>query len=123
MQRSPRSAWLLGLGALWLSSAALATDYTVADPNGDFTSIQAALDVALAGDTITVHEKGTAYFEKLVFPSSGNAAQGYITLQAASAENPILDGTGVSGSDMVLIDGCSYVKLIGFPINARGRGR
>ena len=116
MQRSSHPYCLLGLSAFWLSSAALATDYTVADPNGDFTSIQAALDVAGAGDTITVHEKGTPYFEKLIFPSSGNTGQGYITLQAASGENPILDGTGVSGSNMVLIIGRSYVKLIGFEI-------
>ncbi len=43
---------LLALGPLAPGPAALATDYTVAESEGDFTSIQAALDVALAADTI-----------------------------------------------------------------------
>ena len=81
---------------------------------GDFPTIQAALNAAAAGDTINVLS-GT-YFEKLSFPHGGSAGGGYITLQAGSGQSPILDGTGVSGSNMVLIDTQSYVKLIGFEI-------
>lgn len=108
------------LGAiLALASAAAsagATVYTVAASGGDFTTIQAALDVAVAGDTISVKEKPTPYFEKLVFPRSGDASSGHITLEAAPGETPVLDGTGVTGDHMVLIDSRSYVKVIGFEI-------
>lgn len=95
---------------------ARATTYTVAESGGDFTVIQDALDVAVAGDVIEVEEKATPYFEKISFPASGSAGSGYITLQAAAGHSPVIDGTGVSGDDMVLIDTRSYVKLIGFEI-------
>ena len=94
-----------------VSSRSGAANYTVP---GDFPTIQAALNAAAAGDTINVLS-GT-YFEKLSFPHGGSAGGGYITLQAGSGQSPILDGTGVSGSNMVLIDTQSYVKLIGFEI-------
>src|SRR5262249_44892368 len=81
---------------------------------GDFTSIQDALDAAQAGDTVTVHAKPTAYFEKVAFPRSGSAGAGSITLRAFPGEQPVLDGTGVPGRDMGLIDPRRYVKVIGF---------
>ncbi|MBP1690151.1 MAG: Por secretion system C-terminal sorting protein, partial [Deltaproteobacteria bacterium] len=96
---------------------AAATVYSVAASGGDFTVIQDALDVALAGDTIEVHEKLTPYFERLVFPRSGSAGGGYITLQAAAGEQPVLDGTGVPGEQsMILIESRSYLKVVGFEI-------
>ena len=81
---------------------------------GDFTTIQSALDIAVAGDTITV--RAGTYNEKIRFASSGNADSGYITLRAFEGETPILSGLNVSGIDMVLIEDRSYVKLIGFEI-------
>ncbi len=96
---------------------ALATVYSVAESGGDFTVIQDALDVALAGDTVLVHEKLGPYFERLVFPRSGSAGGGYITLQAAAGEQPVLDGTGVPGDQsMILIESRSYLKVIGLEI-------
>ena len=97
--------------------AAAATVYTVAASGGDFTVIQDALDAAMPGDTVVVHEKLTPYFERLVFPRSGNAGSGFITLQAAAGEQPILDGTGVAGDQsMILIDSQSYLAVVGFEI-------
>ncbi len=93
-----------------------ATQYVVAASGGDFTSVQAALDVALAGDTILVHAKPTPYVEKIAFPRSGAAAGGFITLQAYPGERPVLDGTGVAGQDMVVVDTKSWVKIAGFEI-------
>jgi cysteine-rich repeat protein len=104
------------LAILLVSATSHATVYTVAEFGGDFTSIQAALDVALAGDTITVKEKATPYFETLIFPRSGSAGAGFITLQASPGEHPVLDGTRVAGTDMVLVDSRSYLKLVGFEI-------
>src|SRR5689334_2705987 len=91
-----------------------AATYDVAANGGDFTAIQPALNVAVAGDTIVVHEQPTPYYEKLVFPRSGDASNGYITLTAAPGEHPVLDGTGVAGEDMILIDTQSWVKIVGF---------
>ncbi|MBI3766962.1 MAG: right-handed parallel beta-helix repeat-containing protein [Deltaproteobacteria bacterium] len=115
-RRHPHAIWALALLAPLHTATSAAATYTVAASGGDFLSIQAALNVAVAGDTVLVQEKPTLYFEKLVFPASGDADAGYITLQAAPGERPVLDGTGVPGADMVLIDSRSYVKLIGFEI-------
>lgn len=112
-----RAVPLLLLALLTLASPAAATVYTVAASGGDFTVVQDALDAAQAGDTVVVHEKPTPYFERLVFPRSGNAGSGFITLQAAPGEQPILDGTGVAGEQsMILIDTKSYLKVVGFEI-------
>ncbi len=106
-------AFLLAL----IPASAIATVYTVAGSGGDFTVIQDALDVAVAGDTVRVHEKLTPYFERLVFPTSGSVGGGYITLEAAPGEQPVLDGTGVPGDQsMILIESKSYLKVIGFEI-------
>lgn len=102
--------------ALAAPSAAAAAVLTVAPAGGDYTSIQAALDVAVAGDTIQVRQGAAPYFEKIVFPRSGNAGSGFISLEAAPGERPVLDGTGVPGADMVRIEGRSWVRLQGFEI-------
>ncbi len=80
---------------------------------GDFSSIQGALDAAGPGDTIEVGSG--IYFEKLVVPASGTLAEPLV-LRAAPGASPILDGTGVVGSNMVLIDTKSYVQIVGFEI-------
>jgi hypothetical protein len=112
----PRAATALAVLALLLARIAPAAEYVVAASGGDFTIIQAALDVAVAGDTVRVREKATPYFEKIVFPRSGDATAGPITLEAAAGEHPILDGTGVPGANMVLIDSKSHVRIVGFEI-------
>ncbi|HXJ36617.1 MAG TPA: right-handed parallel beta-helix repeat-containing protein [Candidatus Eisenbacteria bacterium] len=101
---------LLGASGVW------ATTWVVAAAGGDFTTIQAALDVATAGDTVQVREKATPYFEKLVLPASGNATLGHVALTAFPGEHPILDGTGVAGDDMILVEDKSWVRIAGFEI-------
>jgi len=86
------------------------------DVPGTFSTIQAALDAAGPGDTIEVD--AGVYSEKLEFTSSGTSGGGPITLQAApgAATPPVLDGAGVSGDNMVLVDSRSHVAVIGFEI-------
>jgi len=110
--------FLFGVAAIVLlgAPASNADILTVKESGGDFTSIQAALDAAGPGDTIQVHEKATPYFEKLTFPRSGTTTEGFITLEAAAGEHPVIDGGGVPGSNMALMSSRSYVKLIGFEI-------
>lgn len=93
------------------ASTALAMDCTV-PTSISCPTIQAGLNQALPGDTITV--LAGVYAEKISFPQSGNAGSGYIML--AGQPGAVLDGTLVGGSNMVLIDSRSYVKLIGFEI-------
>jgi len=52
----------LGLVLVLIAGPARATEYVVAAAGGDFTSVQAGLDVAVAGDTVTVRQKPTPYF-------------------------------------------------------------
>jgi len=110
--------WLLGWPSPCLpgSGVARAATLRVAESGGDFTSIQAALDTAAAGDVVQVRVKPTPYFEKLVFPRSGDPASGPISLEAFPGERPILDGTGVPGSDMIRIENRSWVRVVGFEI-------
>ena len=82
----------------------------------DFPTIQRALDQAGPGDLIQVKATAGPFFEKISFPRSGNKVRGFITLMAFPGHRPILDGTGVSGSNMVLIRSKSYIRLIGFEI-------
>ncbi len=91
-----------------------AAEITVAKNNGDFTTIQAALNSASPGDTITV--RNGVYKEKITLPQSGNASSGYITLQAYTGEQVILDGQGVSGSNMITIRNKNYIKITGLEI-------
>ena len=70
------------VATLLVGSTALASEWIVAGSGGDFSSIQAALDVAEPGDTITVREKSEPYFEKLILPRSGDSISGPITLRA-----------------------------------------
>lgn len=82
----------------------------------DYATIQGALNAAQPGDTVQVCESGGPYAEKVAFPSSGNAGAGFISLEACPGDRPVLDGTAVSGANMVLISSRSYVRIRGFEI-------
>ena len=97
-------------------AVARAATYTVAPTGGDFTTIQAALDVAVGGDTVQVRESPTPYGEKLVFPRDGDATAGFITLTAYPGERPVLDGMGLPAGDMILLDTRSWIRIVGFEI-------
>jgi hypothetical protein len=65
---------------LFIPSIFFAKTIVVAESGADFTTIQAALNNAVAGDTILVREKVEPYFEKISFPKSGNEVDGHIVL-------------------------------------------
>jgi hypothetical protein len=65
--------------------------------------------------TRCVHEKPTPYVEKLVLPRSG-APGAYVTLEVWPGEHPVVDGTGVSGDDLLLIAGRSWVRVVGLEL-------
>jgi cysteine-rich repeat protein/parallel beta-helix repeat protein len=100
----------LGLG-LWRAAPSHAVTIVVPD---DAASIQVALNAAQAGDTVQVRQG--VYAEKVSFPRSGDATNGFITLTAFPGDAPIIDGTGVSGANLVLIEDRSYLKVIGFEL-------
>jgi len=75
---------------------------------GDFSSIQAAINNATSGDTISVHP-GT-YYENIVVDKS-------ITLIGENRSTTIIDGRG-SGS--VIIVGASHVEISGFTVQNSG---
>lgn len=98
-----------------------AKTYIVAEAGADFTKIQEALNVAIAGDTILVREKTVPYFEELTFPRSGDKTSGYIVLMSYPNENPVIDGQDFpTGNDwpqgLVKIVNKSYIKVIGFEL-------
>ncbi len=79
----------------------------------DQPTIQGALALAAPGDLVEV---ATGVFhEKLVFPASGLPGA-RISLVAAPGATPVLDGSGVAGQNMVLINGKSHLLLQGFEI-------
>jgi cysteine-rich repeat protein len=104
------------LCAVLEASSSGAATWVVAETGGDFTSIQAALDAAVAGDTIRVRSKPTPWFEKVLFPRSGDATNGFITLEAFPGESPVLDGSGVAGENVILVDSKSWVRVAGLEI-------
>lgn len=100
-----------------LPRALLAAELIVAKSGGMYTSIQAALNNAYAGDTVTVRV-GT-YDERLVFPRSGNASQGPIVLRAFPGEAVFLNGRNQSNNSsphMILGYQVSYIEIHGLHI-------
>ncbi len=112
----------LSIGLALITNGLQAKTIIVAESGGQYTSIQAAIDQATAGDSILVRQKSTPYFEKLNFDHGGDATNGYLTLMAYPGEHPILDGTGVPNNpasytdDMIYLQNVNYIRIIGFEI-------
>lgn len=101
---------------MMISVCGYATIYIVDESDADFSVIQEAVNAVEAGDSIFVRDKGTPYYEKLSFPESGNAEQGFINLMAWPGEQPVIDGTDVSGANMILIRDRHYIRVAGFEL-------
>lgn len=91
----------------------------VAKSGGDYTTIQAALNVATAGTTVYV--RAGTYNEKVDFVNSGTAGNP-ISLIEYSGETAIIDGTGLTVSGSHSFDGLvdiaakDYITIDGIDI-------
>jgi parallel beta-helix repeat protein len=102
----------------FIATESFATKFTVAPAGGTFTSVQAGVNAAFAGDTVIVNA-GT-YNEAVTFPRSGSAASGYITL--LGQPGAILDGTG-RGQTGIYINNRNYIRVQGLMVQYfRGTG-
>lgn len=113
---------------LFFSMAAFAKTYYVSTAGNDsntgsgsspWLTIQHAVDQVVAGDTILV--KSGVYNELVTFNKSGSEADGYIVLQNAPGESPIIDGSGLAGSGgwipaLIKIISKNYIKVVGFEL-------
>lgn len=117
MMRNMNQLWT---GIILAAATALpAKTLTVAKTGGQYATVQAGLNAAVAGDTVLV--KAGVYGEGVSFGKSGSAAGGYITLLGETGA--ILDGTGIGAEELVSIDSKSYVQVIGFEVrNLKGGG-
>ena len=100
-------------GAALLFSTNTAREWIVAPSGGDFTGIQAALNAARAGDTVSV--RAGTYNEKLVFPRGGSNNL-WLTLRAWPGEQPVLSGLNRAGENMILLNEMSWVRIQGLDI-------
>ncbi len=84
-------------------------------------TIQKACNTLQPGQTAYIREG--VYNEKVAFYVSGSADGGYITIRNYPGETPILDGAGISGTNIMFITQKSYIKVIGLEIrNNSGQG-
>jgi hypothetical protein len=104
-------------GSLASSIYYVDSDGSDSDPGTEsqpWKTIQKACDTLTPGSTVYV--KAGEYNEKITVNVSGTETGGYITISNYENEEVIIDGTGVSGDNMVYIEDKSYLKLTGFTI-------
>jgi len=106
------------LTALLSPGIASARQIIVAPISGNFATVAAGVDAALAGDTITV--RAGIYNEAVSFGRSGSAAAA-ITLKGDVGA--ILDGTGKPGLQGISIVNRNYIRVEGMTVqNFTGSG-
>ena len=102
---------------------ATASTYYVS-PNGNdnnpgtesqpWKTIQKACDTLTPGSTVYV--KAGQYSEKITVNVSGTSSGGDITIRNYESDLVVIDGTGVSGDNIIYIEDKDYIKIIGFEI-------
>jgi hypothetical protein len=84
--------------------------------NAPFKTITAALNKAVAGDTVLA--RGGVYNERISFPKSGTSDK-RITLKAYAGEKPVIDGSTIIVTGwmaLVTLDAVRFITLEGFDI-------
>ena len=103
---------------LLFSEHSKAVTIIIAPSGSSYTTIQAGVNAANAGDTVLV--KAGLYNEAVSFPRSGSRAGGYITLLGQAGA--IVDGTG-KGQLGIYINSRNYIRVMGLEIqNFKGAG-
>ncbi|GIW44497.1 MAG: hypothetical protein KatS3mg077_1779 [Candidatus Binatia bacterium] len=110
-QRCSRALALLPLAA-FLVTATRVTAAILEVPTS-YPTIQAALNAAGPGDTVLV--RAGVYSEKVRF-TNGGAPGAFLTLSAAPNETVVLDGAGVTGANMILVESKSWVRIQGLEL-------
>lgn len=64
----------------------------------------------------TVYVKAGEYNEKITVNVSGTASGGYIVIRNYENDKVVIDGTGISGDNIIYIEDNDYLKIIGFEI-------
>ncbi len=77
-------------------------------------TFQKAFDAATPGSTVYI--RGGVYNEKTTVNVSGTAEGGFITFRNYGSDTAILDGTGKTGDQLILIEDKSYLRFIGFEL-------
>lgn len=88
----------------------LGNNSNIGSISAPLASIQSALNLCSPGDTVQV--RGGNYFEKISWTNSGTA-NNFITLKNYNNEQAIIDGTGVTGIDIIFIFNKSYIIIKG----------
>jgi hypothetical protein len=114
---------LLLISCLIVSFAHSQTEFYVSPAGNDTNSgteiqpwktLQKAFNSATAGSTVFI--KSGTYNEKCTVNVSGNSGNGFITFRPFGNDAVIMDGTGKSGDQIILIEDKSYIKIIGLEI-------
>jgi len=114
MNCKPFAAVTRAVAGLLLSSSFVAASAATITVNPG-ASIQAAVNAAVAGDT--VHVLAGTYNEKVLFKGKSGTAGAYITLKGDTGA--IITGTGLAPSDregLITIRNSNYVRVEGFEV-------
>jgi len=125
MKRCTKLFMIFLLGSA-LFSKVDATTIVVNQAGGDdYTTIQAGINAAYAGDVVYV--KNGTYYECNQITRSGSSESLRITLAAYPGHHPVIDGTGVTVPDWKgliysgdLSGGTQYITIDGFEIRNTG---
>jgi len=95
-----------------------ANDYYVSPlGTGDFTTIQAAVNVAQAGDTVYI--KAGIYNERIIFSTSGTSSHPII-FRKYDQDSVVIDGTGINWSEswggLIDISDVSHITISGLKV-------
>lgn len=77
-------------------------------------TVQKAAASAQAGGTVYIH--AGIYHEKVHINVSGSASAGFITFRPFGSEAVVIDGTNISGRNLLLLENRSYIKISGLEL-------
>ena len=77
-------------------------------------TIQHSCNVATPGSTVLI--KSGTYNEKITMNVSGNVDASFITFKNFSNDTVTIDGTGIVGDQIILVQDKNYIKLIGLEL-------